>query len=76
LILLDGMPIHLETGVEIQPPFDLCLEPKRAAILPSQVSDLTLQVRNNMDEPASARLRLAPSSGIQILAPSQARGAY
>src|SRR5205085_9576733 len=58
LLLLDGSPIRLETGVEIKQPFEVRFEPRRVSLAPGRPCDVILQVRNNMDEAATAQLTL------------------
>jgi ribosomal protein S18 acetylase RimI-like enzyme len=66
LLLLDGLPIRLETGVEIKPPFEVRFEPRRVSLAPGRPRDVILQVHNNMAEAAAAHLALAPSPGLTV----------
>jgi hypothetical protein len=66
LLLLDGVPIRLETGVEIKQPFEVRFEPRRVGLAPGRPCDVILQVHNNMDEAAAAYLALAPSAGLTV----------
>src|SRR5205823_8396154 len=66
LLLLDGLPIRLETGVEIKQPFEVRFEPRRLSLAPGLPRDVILQVHNNMAEAATAHLALAPSPGLTV----------
>jgi hypothetical protein len=66
LLLLDGLPIRLETGVEIKQPLEIRFEPRRVSLVPGQPRDVILQVHNNMGEAATAHLALAPSPALAV----------
>lgn len=66
LIVLDGLPLHLETGVEVKPAIEVRLLPRRLRLLTDQRHTVTLQIQSYLDEQATATLCLAPSSGLAL----------
>lgn len=70
LLLLDGLPVRLETGVEIKQPVEIRLLPRRISLPTGQTRTVTLQVQNNVDEAATVELRFAPSAALSIEGPA------
>lgn len=66
LVLLDGQPLRLETGVEVTPAMELRLDPRRISLRPGQARDVRLHARNNLEQVATLRVRLLPSPGLAI----------
>src|SRR5581483_4655760 len=66
LLLLDGLPVRLQTGVEIKPPVEVRLDPLRLSLMPGVERRVPLQLRTMADEPVTARLLLAPSPGLRL----------
>ena len=72
LLLVDGVPLHLETGVRVTPPVLVRLSPGRVGLLPGRRKELAVQVVNRLEEPATATLVIAPSPGL-TLTPTERR---
>lgn len=66
LLLLDGLPVRLETGLVIQQPLEFRLLPQRVSLLTGRARTVSLQLQNHLDEAATVTLRLAPSAGLVI----------
>jgi len=69
LFLIDGLPVRLETGVQVNQPVEIRLLPRRVSLLTGQARTVTLQLQNHLDETATVDLRLAPSAGLLIEGP-------
>ncbi|HEY8741873.1 MAG TPA: GNAT family N-acetyltransferase [Chloroflexota bacterium] len=69
LLLIDGLPVRLETGVQVKQPVEIRLLPRRASLLTGQTRTLTLQLQNHLDEAVTVDLRLAPSAGLSLEGP-------
>lgn len=69
LLLIDGLPVRLETGVEIKHPIELRLEPRRVSLIPGLPRRLSLRINNNMDAAMQARLRLTASPALRLSEP-------
>ncbi|MCL4532420.1 MAG: hypothetical protein M1582_04415 [Actinobacteria bacterium] len=66
LVMLDGLPVRLETGVEIKPAIEVRLLPRRLRLLTGQTRAVTLQVQSYLEEQVTATLHLAPSTGLAL----------
>lgn len=61
VLLLDGRPLRLETGIEVRPAVEIRLEPPRQNLIPGVPCRIALRCKNTMDEAATLRLALAPA---------------
>jgi GNAT superfamily N-acetyltransferase len=66
LLLLDGLPVRLETGVEIKQPVEIRLLPRRVSLPTGETRTVTLQAQNHLDEAVTVELALAPSAGLTV----------
>lgn len=66
LIVLDGTPIHLNTGVLVQQPVEITVSGGRPSIVPGRRNRLRLQLRNHLQRPATAHLVPVPSGGLRM----------
>ncbi|HEX4216273.1 MAG TPA: GNAT family N-acetyltransferase [Candidatus Dormibacteraeota bacterium] len=66
LVVLDGIPIHLRTGVLVEQPVEIALSGGRTAIAPGRPARIRLELRNHLEVPATAHLVPAPSGGLRM----------
>jgi len=74
LLLLDGLPVRLETGVEVKSAFELRLDPPRVTLAAGQPHEVTLRLVSHLAEDAQAELTLTPSPGLTLLSDGQQPG--
>ena len=66
VLVLDGVPIRLETGVEVTAPIDVRFSPRRVCVAPGIPQEVALEVRSNLDQDAEVALALVPSPGLRL----------
>jgi len=66
LVLIDGLPMRLETGVEVKQPVELRLAPRRLSLPVGEAREVVLQVKSNLDDQATVTLTLVPSPGLAL----------
>ena len=70
-LVIDGVGIELAAGVAARQAVDVSMDVVRSILTPGIPQEAKLTLRSNLDEACTARLRVAPAGGVDVIAGEQ-----